>query len=388
MSYSNQKNIVSQNDFDRIVTLAQTLIQEGNPVELLLFLKLLSEFVFFDTKEIFFNVLTELCELKPELNQFFSHFHGGKEGPDLTPLAINCIFEFFEKEYHYPSRLLNCQPLSKLPMLVEQIINSDVTDLMRGWVIFNDKEQDPHVVPVSVLKTGGKTHLFILDSLGHFIAKNSNMGDLNRFSKSLESLIAHFKDKDVSEKLAIYSYKIKRQNSNHGCATFSILDVKNFIEQYLHGANIVDFFAHQTNEHLPRPVLENSGFPVFELNILPPEMMKVTQSVKAIGNYENDLPVLESIPSFQRLSFSGDLYDEAQDFPFFHKSVSEILRLGPEETIKNLYVDQKRLCFIVFLIGQFFMKESSTPKFSCARTLFPGDDSDDEKKDNSISTSS
>ena len=59
-----------------------------------------------------------------------------------------------------------------------------------------------------------------------------------------------------------------------------------------------------------------------------------------------------------------------------HKQITH-LYFYKNEFDKTHYVDQKRLSFIVHLIGQFFMKESPKPKPSCYKTLFP-DDNDDE----------
>ena len=130
---------------------------------------------------------------------------------------------------------------------------------------------------------------------------------------------------------------------------------------------------------------QDFGLSVFELDTIPPEMMKGTQSHQPLNDFEKDPPVEKTVVRFRRTSFSGETYNEAQNFVFFQKSVSESRRISPNEKPVNLYVDQKRLSFIVHLIGQFFMKESPKPKPSCCKTLFPDDNDDDDDDDDETS---
>jgi hypothetical protein len=390
MAIANQEGPVSREDLSRITGLAQHLIERGNPKEMLMFMKLLSEFVFIETKGIFFRVLGALCKLTPEINQFFREVPSDEsdEGPGLSPLAINTIFRFFEEEYAYPSGLLSCQRLSDLPALTERMIGTE-GDHMRGWVVCNDIEDyDPHVVPVFAIKAEGKTHLFIFDSLGHLIAREPS---LTRISTALEQLIKHFGPMDIGDRLVIYSYKMKRQNSANGCATFSILDLKNLLERHLRGAgNIIDFYASQEAPHLPhlitRFVAEGSSMPIYELDTLPPEMMKVTQSYRKIGEYEDRPPTLsgDQIPSFERYTYMGDTDARPQTLASFHDRVLQVRRVAPNGCERNLYVDEKRLSDIVHLLARFYkvsVEVESNP--ASTRVLFPVSESDKKMSDDS-----
>ena len=383
MGEANQEGIVSKDDVRQITAIAENLMGKGNPIELLMFMNLLSNFIFFDTKVIFFKVLARLRVLEPEINQFFGKIdvEVPEDGPGLTPLAIDSMFRFFEDEFGYKPSLLSCQPVSKLPELVETMIASDI-DHLRGWAIHNDEmEDDPHIVPVFSIRIDGITHVFIFDSLGHDISSG-------RVSASLEKLGDYFGKKDPGGKLAIYSYKIKRQHSPYGCATFSILDVKNLLERHSGDVGtIVDFYTKQADEHKPHRVIyrlkDGTEFPIYEIDILPPEMMKVTQSVRQINAYKSGPPTLspELMPTFSRYTSSGTIQNELQDIPALDRSVSEISRTAPDEKTRNLYVEQKRFAHIVYLLARYFKTEEATavvPSRSIRKLAL--DEMDDEKE--------
>jgi len=136
-------------------------------------------------------------------------------------------------------------------------------------------------------------------------------------------------------------------------------DLKNLCERHIRGSgNIVDFYATQSSEHQPRRLNEDlgvsGGLSVFEIDTLPPEMMKVTQSVKKIFSYQKAPPVLNlPIPQFTRFSFDGKTYDTLQDLEALNRSVTEITRTTPDGGAVNLYIEQKRFSDIVYLISRF-----------------------------------
>jgi len=384
LTVSNQEEPISEADLDKIRQVASHVIQVGDPVQSLLFLKLLSDFIVFGAKGIFFEVLNSLRSVHPDIDIYFKDVDVDEpdEGPVFTPEAIDRIFQFFEEEYQYPAGILSAQDLSALPGLVEEMIESEDGSI-RGWVVYNDQMvEDPHVVPVFAIRKEGTTHVFIFDSVGHTFSPEK--ADL-KTSASLEALIAHFQDKP--DQLAIYSYQIRRQNSDLGCSTFAILDLKNLLERHLSGpGDIVDFYASQKGNLKPKlgnPTLAlDSRLPIFEISTLPPEMMKVTQSFGRIRQYSKESPVDDHVPSVMRFSSSWQTFRKPQTFADLDSTVSEIARTAPDGSVKNLYVDSKRLKFIVYLLGLHFnqplsLSPSSHPRAlpKVGRRLF-GDDED------------
>jgi hypothetical protein len=336
-------------------------------------LKLLSAFPIYDSKRIFFKVLTALRSLKPEINRFFNDIFSDDpdEGPSLSSEAINLMFRFYEEEYHFPSGILSCEKLSDLPRLVDQMVDGAPRQI-RGWIICNDQEDfDHHVVPVFAVNYNNKTHIFIFDSLGHIIGDDS---EGPYFSCSWHSLINHLRQREcLRDRVAVYSYKIKRQNSEIGCATFSLLDLKNLCERHFSGAeNIVDFFASQDPGFQPRPLSGDlkiePALPIYEIQTLPPEMMKVTQSLRKISAYRQSPPILHSSPEFLRSTCNGDIYRKSQDLDALHRRITEIERIDPKGSSVNLYVDQKRFADVVYLISHYF-NYADDGRVSVARKL-------------------
>lgn len=373
LAESNQEEPVSSEDLAQIHQVADDIIRVGDPIQSLLFLKLLSDFIFAGAKGIFFYVLKSLRSKHPDIEIYFKDVDvdDPDEGPAFTPEAIARIFRFFEEEYEYPVGLLSVQPLSALPGLVEGMFVSD-DDAMHGWVVYNDEiEDDPHTVPIFAIKKEGKTHIFIFDAQGHTFSKDK---EELKISASLEKLIEHFKDADPDQ-LAIYSYQNRRQFSDLGCSTFVILDLKNLLERHIRGpGNIVDFYASQ-GEAL-QPKLGNSKLPgeitipIYEISTLPAEMMKVTQSHTRIRQYSVVSPVDDQVPNVERYSDSGATYSKPQDFADLTVTVSEISRVDPDGHLLNLYVDQKRLKFIVTLLSLQF-KSDHHPRRSLFPVVFP-----------------
>ena len=362
----NQCRAVAAQELQPIQRLEQRIMQSPDPIEVLWFLKLLSEFVFEGSKGIFFRGLARLRILLPELNRFFLDLKlsdDPDEGPELTEEAIQNIFQFFEGQYHYPPGLLSVEGVSSLPDLVEELLDAP-EGTMRGWVVWNDRvsrNDDPHVTPVFVIKVCGKLHVFLFDSLGHEFAKERAK---RRISPALETLIARFRDiPELVSRLAIYSYKSARQRSDYGCSIFSILDLKNLLERHSSGGEtIVDFYAAQESFRWPRLAIHelerNTALPVFEIDLLPPEMMKVTESLARIDQYVQEPPTLRDSPVFERLSPSLETCYSKQDLSSLKASIVAISRFNAKNRARNLYMLQKRLSFIVYLLISHFKTSS------------------------------
>jgi hypothetical protein len=372
LSRYNQENPLSFADTYLIDEMVDYVIARQNWVESLMLLKLLAEFIVCDSKKWFFRVLASLRKLKrDDIDRFFEDIPSDDqaEGPSLSPAGIDLLFRFFETKLDCPEGILSCQNLSDLPGLIRRQFDAG-SNQIQGWVIHNDSDDfDHHVVPVFAINQYGKTHVFIFDSLGHTISADENV-----ISASLLSLIDHFQSGDEKNRLVIYSYKIQRQNSEIGCATFSAHDLKNLCERHRHRKSIVDFYASQDPDHMPRLVNEFlrvvPELPVYEIVALPPEMMKVTQSFRQLRAYRESPPILSSTPPrFSRFTCSGSVRERVQDFGALDESVEKVERIAPDGNSLNLYVDQKRLEDIVCLISFYF--DGKSFKSSAARNLGP-----------------
>jgi|GEM_PF-2303068 len=373
LAEANKQRCLSEPELQFIQQEAQDAIARNDPKELLMLLKVLSEFVVFGTKEIFFAVLAALRERDPGLECLFRNIPDARdEGPSLTPFAINDLFRFYEEEYRYHPGVLSCQPLSQLIPLVDEFIASP--DLgpcpMRGWAIYNDELQDdPHIVPVFMIRYQEQNHIFIFDSLGHVICKDKARRLL---SFSLRKLSEHFKSQGArAHDVVIYSCKLQRQWGNVGCATFSVLDLKHLYER--HQApfeHIVEFYRAQQEETLEMNLtnLGSKSVPVYEVFNVPPEMMTATQSYRALDRFQEIPPQLDEreVPVVERLSPSGEIERKSQDFSRFSEIISATKRIGPEDHPRNSYLMQKRLSDIVTLITRHYDRNAPSQQ-----ELFP-----------------
>jgi len=387
----NRENPVGRDALRAVEKMAGDVVQEADSRGMLLFLKLLSQFYFHGAKQIFFRVLNELRALEPGLAPYFKDVVTDEddEGPILTPLAIGEIFKVFESEFGYPSGLLDTAAISELPLCIDSMIHRGPNGMIRGWIVHNDRiKEDPHVVPVFAIKTEGRTHVFIFDSLGHTIPEDGS--ESPAISAALEEMIAHFSDSEkIDRHLAVYSYKLKRQNGwTLDCVTFSMLDLKHLMERHLRGAgNLVEFYSEQEEDHQPRLVsncLKGTGLlPVFELDTLPPEMMKGTQSLRAIKDYGRDAPVItpRHVPSFERYSPSWQVVQKEQTVGHLLDTANQFERMSLDERPMNLYVQKKRFAYTVYLIGNYLKEKARSEEQTLthprvSRVLFAQQDDD------------
>ncbi len=364
MAFANREEPVRPSDLESVAKLSQELIERGETSELLMFMKLLSQFYFDGAKGIFFDVLSALREADSDLSLYFRDVETDepREIPSLTPVAIDALFQFFEGEFGYPCGLLQTAPVTQLPALIDRMMYSP-DGTIRGWVVWNDRmEEDPHMVPVFAIQHGGKVHAFIFDSIGHEIGANPL--DI-KISASLEELIWFFKDSEnIQDVLSVYSYGPKRQHSEIGCWAFSILDLKHLLERHIHGkTNLVDFYELQSGAFAPVPIEYFLGdgilFPILEIRTIPPEMIKPTQSLRGIDAYCSSPPSLSEhmTPLFERFTPSWDVWLQGQSVPEVRGHVEKMERVTQQESVRNYYVEQKRLEYIVNLLT-YHLKET------------------------------
>jgi len=364
----NQEVPILAPDIQQVRTWAHEVMASKNPDDMRMFLKLLSQYYFLGAKQIAFEVLKTLRKVTPEINQYFKDipkeylkdlsFDEASEGPVLSTLGIRHILRMQEGAFGYPTGMLGIAGVTELPSLIDDIMQSPSQDMIQGWVVENDLfRQDHHIVPVLALKVKGKTHIFIFDSLGHNLSDDPNERQL---SFVLEDLIQSYrKQKSIEEQLALYSYKNKRQHAlSLDCVTFSLLDLKNLIERHVRGADdLLTFYAKQDPKNQPRSITsilaKGSSLPIFEIDILPPELMKVTQSKKQIQAYVENSPALNSssVPVFQRFTPLGQILESPQTLPALTTKVSENERVRSDEKAMNLYVDRQRIAHIVYVLA-------------------------------------
>lgn len=336
----------------------------------------MSEFVFNGSEDLFFPLLDYLRKSRPGINELFRKIdmdeHEGY-AVSLSKLGIKSMFRFFEEEYGFPAGILDITPASNLATLVKKIVASEPEGFQCGRIVNNDtlgiyegEDADPHLVPVWITKAEGKAHVFIFDSLGHELSETYSENFLSHrtISQSLMSLVlALSDDPEVGQNVVIYSYKNKRQNALVGCAIFSINDLKNLVERHLDptGESILGFYASKPLENLTARVAgPTSRLTILELEFLPPDMMKITESLSVVERYLglSEMPKLSHGFTAKRLDFSGEALTETQDIESLTESVRKASKMSPKGKRQNLNSTKSGLKIFVLLVARSFYLES------------------------------
>lgn len=325
----------------------------SSPKDLLVVLKLLSAAPFCGIEPLFYTVLKHLKEKAPTLDEYLLQVKTLEhEGPVLTPKGIEKVITFFKKEYSIEEPLLSCRILGALPSLILQMLARAQEGEFAAWVIYsNSFSEDKHVVPIFATYQKEKVHVFILDSQGHDV--HPTQVAYTRFSKSLAVLRdAFYQDQNH---IQLYSYAEKRQSGNVECSVFSLLDLKCLIEMHQGGENIVHYSWTQETSFLPKKITpamigEPEGtLPFFEIQILPPAMMKPTQSISKFKDLRVRYSPQWGAYNAHRFNSEGEKISETQNVETLYQKVSRYTSYNDEGIPRNLYALRKRFAYLIFL---------------------------------------
>ncbi len=356
----NRSRPLEKEEIEEIQEIAERITFQKDPIVQLGFLKLLSEFIFFDAKRIFFEVLGGMIDQFPEIEPYFKDLPLKRKEIVFTPKGIEKLLFILTKNYKLPLGALSLLPHQDLPFEIEQIIESKKENIVHGWILY-DPAECYHYTAAFAYKKNGMTHLYIFDSLGHSIKRY----DITSFD--LDSFNDHFLCREeLIEKVKIYSYKNKRQYSGPGCSVLAICDLKHLLERIVfYKKNLIDFYAEQKEENQPRLIAQEIDpdlkLSIYELNILPPELEKSSQSIDELIDFGKHPPNVIDAPHVYRYNPSWDLIEKEQDLNEYIKTVGKSLRFKREDSIHNLYLEQKRLQRVVELLVHHFKYQSSTP---------------------------
>ncbi len=346
----NKTSRIDPDKVDEINQLITHISSTSSLNEQIALLKLLENFTFFYTSKFFSVVLNEIATLHPEIREYFS-----LENPIITPKGISRILHHFESEYKFSRDCLSCQNVSDLPRLLEEILRSEESYIMKGFVIANPPE-DPHLTPIFILKTGEKVNVFSSDSKGHEISSEKHIWDM---CEALKILIKTFRGRsDYFENLKIYSCKLQRQRDGVSCPIFSTLDLKTLVERHTSTEEtIFEFFERYSEpKFIMHEIMDDSDLPLFEIDLLPPELMKVTQSYTALATYTAHSPKLEGgmTPCFIRKSPDGSPVFQFQTMEVLQRAVLSSKCISPVSRPESKYVDRKRWSFIIQILESHF----------------------------------
>ena len=350
---TNKSSKVDPACIERIETIIKEISLAGSLPDQIKLLKLFENYTFFFTDKFFTIVLKQIAISYPEIQRYF-YREGLYGNPIISLEGVSSILHFFELEYKFPEGCLSCQTIANLPKLIEEIMLSTELELTKGFVI-QSAPHDPHLVPIFITKHGPSVNVLISDSMGHTISmleRNWEMSEIKAIITTFQHQAKYF------ENLKIYSYALKRQNDNVSCHIFCTLDLKNLYERQLStDETIFDFLTTYSHPRLITPeIVRDCGLLIYEVELLPPEMMKVTQSYTALKTYASHSPKLEGsmTPCFIRKSPEGAQVFSFQTMDVLNRSVMRAKCISPTSREESKYVDKKRWGFIIQILESHF----------------------------------
>ncbi len=326
------------------------------PKPLLNLMKLLSEHLFCGVETFFYEALNLVRSQWEALNVYMRDVQGQEnEGPVLKPAGVQKIVDFFIKEYSFPKEMLSRRYLSNLPGLVRRLIASNEEGKAVGWVVCSDNPEEKHVVPVFAVYRYGQAHVFVIDSEGHNVyPDHPEYKGYTRLHSSIQILR---KGCNWNEKVQFYSYKMRRQTDNVSCTVFSLLDLKSLIELHLDGLNLVEFYKKQEGPKAPKLILPEEvdednqhGLPFYELSILPPSMLKATQSYTRLKELKEQEYLVDLSYQSHRYSSTGQIIVKTQNIDNLFEEIDAYKFYNSEGESRNLYTLSKRFSYIIYLI--------------------------------------
>lgn len=277
------------------------------------------------------------------------------ENLKLTPLGVSELLKFFEIKYSFPIDCIICLGHKELLKLIEEIATLPNDDLTRGFIVYDSSGDDFHFSPVFLQKKGGKIRILITDSMGqdYYVFKDGKTEGCLVFRE-----IVHFLNENAyrfSFPFEIYTLKSLRQRDKGSCSLFSLLDIKNIFQR----KDVRDIFEFINVNGQSNPILKdfNPRLQVFEFIYLPPDMMRETQSLSQLSEYERKSPAFRA---FSPLAFidASQAEKEKRELGKYvkdlRKSVDSTSRMSPcsELRMENRSMDKRKMEMITRLCMQ------------------------------------
>ncbi len=311
--------------------IVRTILTRKKPGELLHLLRLLCSYNYFDTKQHVGAVVTVLLDCYPTLKGLLK-----AKGADytFTPQGIAFILKIFEKKYHWPKDQITVQNIDTLDERLQELREASDLKTTRAWLLFSPRSD--HIVPTFAKKEKDTLQACITDSKGisHFGVPEDGYWlepFKNRLLKGPEE--------------TAFGYSCQRQIDGLTCPVFGTLDLRNILEGEAAGRDIFEFITTSIPKDKLKDISSKSSTSrMFSFSLLPPEMMKVTQSVKQIASYRSSSPTdlaASIMPVFTRVSPTRHIVFVFQTPEIVFQTIDRNIRMNPEGYPLNKYVEKK-----------------------------------------------
>ncbi len=339
-SISNQKKSIPLEAVKEIERQIEDLIFSSNSADLVDLLDIISRNLNYDSLRLFSVVLNEL--LSKAANGILLKY---MEYDDLTltPLGISELLKIFEVKYSFTKCLLTCEDSKNIPRLIQEVASSSKDSVIKGCIIYDSLGDETHVTPIFIQKKDGKIQILVTDSVGQ---EGYQSNDEQTKGSFVFLTVVNFLNKNAdkfSQGFEVYTFFPKRQRDRGTCSLYSLMDLKNLL--MCHQSDIFEFI--QVNGRATKMIGDfNKNLQVFEFQILPPDMMKETQSISQLNEYEKLFSTLSN-ETIEQDRIRIEAY-----FKILHNVVKSFSRVNPKGKLENRFMDKKRMKIITILCKQ------------------------------------
>lgn len=247
------------------------------------------------------KILTEQAKINPKVKLFRENNVSPKSGvPFITMEGVSIMADVLAEKNNFDN-LFVCESLDafskkldevknmkdgKLALVVPTYQPSCTCKKKKGCKDPDHKVQDyhnQHKISVLIEKKEGKTKIFTLDSASYdpLDMEDTYLDDGESFGCT-ELLHAYLRDKNLPNASYYYNLGV-RQYAHGGCETFALRDCVGFLKE-------PNFFERvEERGFMNKGAAGDLDHPIYVKN-LPPNFMKVAQSMKVLEAYREENP--------------------------------------------------------------------------------------------------
>lgn len=339
ISEINRIGIIAPDLLTKTEDLIDQKLETDNPQKLLEILAMISTYNYCGSRKYVYKIIDKFKQIFPDTELYFK----GKD-KIITPEGVKIILNKMQAKNDWPDDAVTCHDVENLPSLIEEVRSSLDHEINKGWVL--SAQGTDHLTPVYIQTRGKKCKILISDSQG----LSGEKVILTQFKKIFQD------DKNME----VFVCSSVRQKDGCSCPVFSILDLDNIIYGNQCGRDIFEFFKENIHLKAPRDLSDGKSLKVWGVDTLPPEMMKVTQSIRELTKYRKESTDLCEglIPVKTKISPTGDITFEFQNMFNLYKRVDESSTYNEDGYQLNKYIEKKYFLFTQIII-QFLVNKTN-----------------------------
>ena len=265
------KTHLSKEDLLKINHQLRSILPSSSTLDRLDIISAVNSHLFFHCYDLIHQVL---CHSKTDLVSLHEFFYFDEDSAYLKPEAILFLNAYFKSQYDdWGNQDIVSLSYTDLKAHLTSLLSHEdsftYVVLERSTGLSAD-DIDFHLTPLCIEKKNKHLTLIVTDSKG--FSKDTRHIDL------LQSIL---QEMECDYPIDVYLLNECRQSDWFSCSIFSFLDLRNMIEMEHTCFSLADF--SKDNSTLLKKL--NRTVTLYELNTLPPSMLKVTQSIRQLRDW-------------------------------------------------------------------------------------------------------